>query len=200
MRRNMEPIGRGVLQRHLLSRCVPGDVLRGIIGAVDRQGIYIDIGGAEAVLPSRRIAISPLCGAERFKIGAVVYGAVHKIDREKKRIELTHRELLGTFAEVTKGLSKGDLLRGIWCGDRRVELAPNLLALVCGGGRIGTPAEVRITGVDHAQCRVYAALVGAPETFEPPCFTYYITSGRIKHWSYTDSEKKTPCAETRFCR
>ena len=202
MRRNMEPNGGSVLQRRLLSCCVPGDVLRGIVGAVDRYGIYIDVGGgAEAILPRRRIAISPLCGPERFETGAVVYGAVHKIDREKKRIELTHRELLGTFAEVTEGLSKGDLLRGIWCGDRRVELAPNLLALVRGGaGRPGTPAEVKITGIDHARCRVYTEIAGVPETFEPPHFTYYITSGRIKHWSYTGSGKKKPRAETRFCR
>ena len=197
----MEQYGRDDCQRHLLSCCVPGDVLRGVVSAVDGRCVYIDVNGATAVIPRRRIAISPMCGPDRFQTGDAVYGAVHRVDREKRRIELTHRELLGTFAETVEGIAKGDIRPGICCGERRVELAPNLVAFVREDtGPRGAAVDVRITGVDYARCRIYAEIVDMPKAAEPPSFIYYITKGRIKHWSYTEGCKNIARAETRFSR
>ena len=118
---------------------------------------------------------------ERFETGAAVYGAVHKIDRETC-IELTHRELLGTFAEVTEDCQA--IFSAESGAATGVELAPNLLALVRRRRRPGTPAEVKITGIDHARCRVYTEIAGW-RRLSRRILLIISSSGPIKHWSYT---------------
>ena len=193
------------VQRQLLSYCVPGDVLRGIVTDVYADSVRLDLGGAIGIIPKERIALSPVCGPERFLIGAAAYGAVHRVNREEKCLELTHRELLGTFPELVEGIQRGSVCRGIWCGSGRVELSPNLMAVVRGGrGEIGKAAAVQITGVDSMRCLLYAEPVESPcaelVVAAQPDFTYYITNGRIKHWRYSAGRKNLARRETVFWR
>lgn len=193
------------VQRQLLSYCVPGDVLRGIVTDVQADRVRLDLGGAVGVIPKERIALSPVCGPERFKVGSVVYGAVHRVNRSERCLELTHRELLGTFPELVEGIQRGCICRGIWCGGGRVELAPNLMAVIRGGrGEAGKTVTVQITGVDGIRCQLYAEPAESTDTapVQTPSvnFTYYITNGRIKHWRYSAGRKNLSSRETVFWR
>ncbi len=191
------------VQRQLLSYCVPGDVLRGIVTAIDADSVRLDLGGAVGVIPRDRIALSPVCGPERFAVGDVAYGAVHRVNRTEKCLELTHRELLGTFPELVEGIQRGCICRGIWCGGGRVELAPNLMAVVRGGrGETGKAVTVQITGVDGIRCQLYAEPADSTDAApaSPVDFTYYITNGRIKHWRYSAGRKNLSRRETVFWR
>ncbi|MDD7309083.1 MAG: S1 RNA-binding domain-containing protein [Eubacteriales bacterium] len=191
------------VQRQLLSYCVPGDVLRGIVTAIDADSVRLDLGGAVGVIPRDRIALSPVCGPERFAVGDVAYGAVHRVNRTEKCLELTHRELLGTFPELVEGIQRGCICRGIWCGGGRVELAPNLMAVVRGGrGETGKAVTVQITGVDGIRCQLYAEPADSTDAAPAPPveFNYYITNGRLKNWRNSAGRKNLSRRETVFWR
>ena len=114
----------------LLSRLVSGDIIKGRVVDWDDKNAYVDIGGSlNAILPAERIALSPaLCSPNVFFCGQEIYAAVFKIDRRERRIYLSHRELLGTFEELTRGIKEGDVLKGKIVGDNKVLLSPNLTA------------------------------------------------------------------------
>lgn len=189
------------LSHRLLSYCIPGDILTGIALKTDPEHVWVDLDGTAAELPRERIALSPICGTERFRPGMTIHGVVYRIDRAEKRIQLTHRELLGTFDELTCRLKPGQIRRGIWCRAGCVELAPNLLASVRGGsGQTGGAARVRITRIDRMKCTLSASFVDDALCETPPNFTYYITNGRIKHWSYGNCPKNISARETVFRR
>lgn len=189
------------ISHRLLSYCIPGDILTGTVLKTDPESVWVDLDGTVAELPRKRIALSPICGTERFHPGMTIHGAVQRIDRAQKRIQLTHRELLGTFDELTNRLEPGLICRGIWCRAGCVELAPNLLASVRGGsGQTGGAARVRITRIDRLKCTLSASFVDDAPSETPSNFTYYITNGRIKHWSYGNCPENISTRETVFWR
>lgn len=192
---------RMTIQHRLLSYCIPGDILTGTVLKTDADHVWVDLDGTVAELPRQRIALSPICGTERFRTGMPICCAVYRIDRERKRIQLTHRELIGTFTDLTGGIEPGQICRGIWCRAGCIELAPNLLASVSGGlGQIGNGACVRITMIDQVQCTLSATFMEDAPCEIPSNFTYYITNGRIKHWNYGNCLENISANETVFWR
>lgn len=186
--------------RAVLSGCVPGDILNGTVERTAPEGVWLEVHGAEAFLPADRIALSPLCGPERFRAGDTVFAAVLRIDRHCRRLILTHRELLGTFREAVLPFRAGGIYPAICCGDGLAELAPNLLALVGGEGSVGERFAAEITEIDGHRCLIFAKRVDRlSSAAETTPFTYYTTSGRIKRWQY-DGGGNISAPETRFCR
>lgn len=190
---------RETTQIRLLSRLIPGDVVGGTVCGADGNNVYVDIGGSEsAVLPADRIAVYPeACRTDLFSAGQRLYAAVRRIDRAERRVYLTHKELLGTFEELSAGLNEGDALFGLKTGEH-VLLSPNLAAAALNpeAARDGETVTARVAG--RFPGRVEVLITGAADRGLALSFRYYITSGRIKHWNFGKSPGFTLAGESVF--
>lgn len=120
--------------RDYLSALLPGDVIDARVSHIDNFGVFCDIGcGISALLPIDAVSVSriPHPGT-RFFNGQNIKAVVRGRDAEG-RIMLTHKELLGTWAENASRLSVGETVPGIIRSVESygvfVELAPNLAGL-----------------------------------------------------------------------
>lgn len=72
---------------------------------------------------------------ERFEIGQKVNVMVKCINRSNGRVNLTYKELLGTWEDNIKNFSEGDIVEGIVRDTEKqkngifIELKPNLVGL-----------------------------------------------------------------------
>ena len=71
--------------------------------------------------------------SDMFKLGQRIEVVVKKYDRDTGRIELSYKELLGTFEENVKDLKEGDIVEGTVRNRLKtgvfVELKPNVIGI-----------------------------------------------------------------------
>ena len=109
----------------------------GIVRNIRPYGAFIEIGGGIAgLLHIEDISVARIKSPEeRFKIGQKVNVMIKYIDRDHDRVELTYKELLGTWEDNIKDFSEGDTVEGIAREIEKqkngifVELKPNLVGL-----------------------------------------------------------------------
>lgn len=114
-----------------------GMVVCGIVRNIQPYGAFIEIGGGiVGLLHIEDISIARIKSPEeRFKIGQKVNVMIKYIDRNHDRVELTYKELLGTWEDNIKYFSEGDIVEGIVRETEKqrngifVELKPNLVGL-----------------------------------------------------------------------
>ena len=83
---------------YLMGHLTPGDVITARVTHLEPFGAFVDIGcGVTSLIGIEHISISRISHpAERFAPGQTVYAVVSGLDRDKSRVNLTHRELLGS--------------------------------------------------------------------------------------------------------
>lgn len=93
----------------------PGVKLRGIVVGLKDYAAFVDVGGGvTGILKLHDMSDSRLTNAsDMFKLGQRINVVVKKYDRDTGRIELTYKELLGTFEENVKEFKEGDIVEGI---------------------------------------------------------------------------------------
>ena len=113
----------------------PGDILPSVVQNPASFGTFCDIGcGVTALMSIERCSVSRITHCnQRFSPGQKIYAAILGVDREARRISLTHRELLGTWAENAAGFRAGQAVTGIVRSVQPygafIELTPNLSGL-----------------------------------------------------------------------
>lgn len=113
----------------------PGVKLRGIIVGLKDYAAFVDVGGGvTGILKLHDMSDSRLTNAsDMFKLGQRINVVVKKYDRDTGRIELTYKELLGTFEENVKEFKEGDIVEGIVRNRIKsgvfVELKPNVIGI-----------------------------------------------------------------------
>lgn len=113
----------------------PGVKLRGIVVGLKDYAAFIDVGGGvTGILKLHDMSDSRLTNAsDMFKLGQRINVVVKKYDRDTGRIELTYKELLGTFEENVKDFKEGDIVEGIVRNRIKsgvfVELKPNVIGI-----------------------------------------------------------------------
>lgn len=116
-----------------ISKLCPGDVIDAIVTHLENFGAFVDIGcGIVSFLPIDTISVSRIAHPnERFKNGMRIKVVVKSIVGD--RINLTHKELLGTWEENSAQFSVGETVQGIVRSIEDygifVELTPNLAGL-----------------------------------------------------------------------
>ncbi len=92
----------------------PGSVVTAVVTHLESFGTFLDIGcGIVAMLPIEHISVSRISHPkERFRPGQKILAAVRSIDREKRRITMTHKELLGTWMGNASWFHPGETVRG----------------------------------------------------------------------------------------
>lgn len=177
-----------------ISKLKVGQVIDAKITHIEGYGAFCDIGcGIVALLPIENFCVArikdPKQTLKAFKSLKVV---VSNID-ESGRILLSHKELLGTWAEEAAKFKTGDVVVGTVRTVEQygvfVELTPNLVGLAepVEGIEPGDVVSVFIKSIISDKMKVKLLIVDSNNTMRPFIkLDYRIPeSGFINHWVYS---------------
>ena len=185
----------------------PGTVVSGRITRLESFGAFVDIGcGIVAMLPIEHISVSRISHPkERFRPGQKILAAVRSIDREKRRITMTHKELLGTWMENASWFHPGETVRGEVRSVKEygsfIELAPNFSGLADAREdlRPGDGVSVYIKSIRPERMKIKLQVIEKlPPLAEPEPLHYQITDGVLDRWVYSPAGYEKPAVETVF--
>ena len=183
-----------------LSELRPGDILPVRVTHLEPFGAFVDMGcGLASLIGIENISVSRIPHpSERFRPGMRGYAAVLSVDRERERVNLTHRELLGSWEENAARFRPGDTVAGVVRGVEEygsfVELAPNLSGLTerREGLAPGDAVSVYIKSILPERMKIKLAVVERLGRAEPAPPEYFLTAGRLTRWRYSPA-----CCETK---
>lgn len=192
---------------HLLSTLQPGQIIPAVVTHLEPFGAFVDVGcGVPSMIGIENISVSRLPHPDqRFRVGQRIWAVVTGLDRDKGRIMLSHKELLGTWEEnaarFTPGMTVPGYIRSVKDYGFFVELTPNLsgLAEPKAGYQQGERVSVYIKSIQPQQMKIKLLLIDhlSAESQTPP-LEYFQTSGRLERWRYAPAECMKPGAETVF--
>ncbi len=178
----------------LLKR-VPGEIIPATVTHLEPYGAFVDIGcGVPSLIPLKSISVSriphPKC---RFQPGQQIYAVVREVLPEQGRIQLSHKELLGTWEENAAHFLSGETVTGVVRSVMDygifVELSPNLTGLAepLEGYQVGDAVSVYIKSILPEKQKIKLAMIShAAPLPEPTPIDYICTRGRIETWNYYD--------------
>lgn len=187
----------------LMERLVPGLIIPATVTHLEPFGAFVDIGcGLPSMIGIEHISVSriphPGC---RFTVGQEIMAVVTGVEPQVGRVLLSHRELLGTWAENAAGLSPGMTVaghvRGLKDYGAFVELSPNLsgLAEPYPGLREGDRVSVYLKALIPERMKIKLLVIDRlpPEPLPQPPH-YFLTGGRLQAWRYAPegSSKQGP--------
>ena len=179
--------------RDYISRLKCGDILDARITHLEYFGAFADIGaGITSLLPVDSISVSRISHpSDRFRTGQDIKAVVSGID-ETGRINLSHKELLGTWTQNAEQFTAGETVSGIIRSVETygvfVELTPNLAGLAepYDNARVGQQASVYIKSLIPERMKIKLIIVDSFEAeYEPQPIKYFIDSGYIDLWRYS---------------
>lgn len=177
---------------YLLRTLRPGQILPAVVQNVTPFGAFCDIGcGVTALMSIERCSVSRITHcSQRFSPGQKIYAAILSVDPALGRIQLTGRELLGTWEENVAQFRPGQAVPGIVRGVKPygifVELTPNLsgLAEPGGGWQMGQGVSVYLRSILPERQKIKLTILeGLPAVPAQP-LRYYRTAGRLERWEY----------------
>lgn len=181
-----------------ISRLTPGDVINARITHLEPFGAFCDIGcGIVSLIPIDMISVSRISHPrDRFTPGDDIKAVVKSI--EGGRISLSHKELLGTWAENAARFEQGETVSGIIRSVEDygvfVELTPNLAGLAEPHENVsaGQHASVYIKSLIPEKMKVKLIIIDSFDAEYPNAnIEYYIKDGHIDSWVYSpDNSRK----------
>lgn len=170
-----------------------GDVIDVRVTHLEPFGAFVDIGcGVPSLISIDAISISRISHPrDRFCVDMDIRAVVSNVQPDG-RVELTHRELLGTWLENAARFSPGETVAGVVRSVEEygvfVELTPNLagLAEYREGVTEGMGASVFIKSVMPERMKIKLALVDTfrqPERPAPP--SYFFTGRHMSSFRYS---------------
>ena len=192
---------------HIFSAFRPGQIISAAVTHLEPFGAFVDVGcGVPSMIGIENISVSrlphPNC---RFRVGQSIYAVVTGLDAGKKRVTLSHKELLGTWEEnaalFTSGMTVPGYIRSVKDYGFFVELLPNLsgLAEPRPGYAEGERVSVYIKSILPSQMKIKLLLIDHLAPLESPePLTYFHTKGVLQRWRYAPEDCQRPAAETVF--
>lgn len=180
--------------KNKISKLCPGDIIDATVTHLENFGAFVDIGcGIISFLPIDTISVSRINHpSERFKNGMKIKVIVKSIT--ENRINLTHKELLGTWEENVNNFSIGETVPGIVRSIENygifVELTPNLAGLAEPKEGIieGQQISVYIKNIIPNKMKIKLVIIETFETKnkikEPK---YFINKSHIEKFIYSPS-------------
>ncbi len=192
---------------HMLSTLTPGQIIPALVTHLEPFGAFVDIGcGVPSMIGIENISVSRLRHPkERFQVGQSILAVVTGVDKDKGRVLLSHKELLGTWEEnaalFTTGMTVPGWVRSVKDYGLFVELTPNLSGLAeprpdyAEGERV----SVYIKSMSPQQMKIKLLLIDhLPPEPQPPALDYFLTKGRLTRWRYAPEGCQKPAGETIF--
>ena len=114
-----------------------GKILDGTVKNIRPFGAFVEMNnGVVGLLHIEDISVSRIKSPEeRFKVGQNIKVMIKSVDKDLNRIELTHKELLGTWDENIVSYQEGEKVQGIVKETEKqkngifIELKPNLVEI-----------------------------------------------------------------------
>ena len=186
--------------RGFLINLTPGDIIPAKVTHLERFGAFVDVGcGIVSLLSIDCISVSRISHpSDRMNVGSEIDVVVREIERAEDgtptRLYVTHRELLGTWAENAALFEVGQTVTGIVRSVESygifVELTPNLagLAEYRDDVSVGQCAAVYIKSIIPERMKVKLVIVdayrGIPAAVMPP----HTDVRHIDRWRYSPPE------------
>ena len=179
--------------RHFLHEVPVYSIIPAIVTHTEHFGAFVDIGcGFVSMIGVENISISRISHpGRRFSIGQQIYVLTTGKDHVQGRIFLSHKELLGTWAENAANFSQGMTVSGYVRGIKEygdfIELAPNLTGLsdhtpgLCEDDRV----SIFIKAILPEKTKIKLLVIQRLEAEARPApLFYYHTRGVLEHWHY----------------
>ena len=179
-----------------LSKLKSGEVIDATVTHIAQFGCFVDIGcGLPSLISIDQISVSRISPPrDRFAVGESIYAVVKAVEPEG-RVQLSHKELLGTWEENASLFLPGETVAGIIriVEDYGVfvELTPNLAGLAEPGEgvRAGQHAGVYIKSILPEKMKVKLIIVDAFDApYSPQPVQYFLTEGVLRRWRYSPPE------------
>ena len=121
----------------MINNLQEGMIVNGIVKNIRKYGVFVEIGaGVVGLLHIEDISISRIkTPEERFEIGQKINVVIKQIEKNKKQIIFSYKELCGTWEENVKNYAEKMVVKGIvketdkYKNGLFVELKPNLVGL-----------------------------------------------------------------------
>lgn len=177
----------------MLEQWKPGQIIQASVTHLEPFGAFVDIGcGVPSLIGVENISVSRIPHPSvRFRVGQEILAAVLDLDPVLGRIYLTHKELLGTWAEnvapFQPGMTVPGVVRGVKDYGVFVELTPNLSGLAERDPRLteGARVSVYLKAILPERMKIkLLAIEPLPPLEQPQPLHYYIQEGRLEHWKY----------------
>lgn len=180
---------------HILSTWQVGDIVPATVTHTEPFGAFVDIGcGIPSMIGIENLSVSriphPNC---RFTLGQRIFALVTGIAPSLGRVTLSHKELLGTWAEnaacLEAGMTVPGYVRSIKEYGAFIELFPNLSGLaepkedLHEGDRVSVYIKSIFPDRHKIKLRVLNRL---PQEEAPPALPYFHRSGTLYNWQYTE--------------
>ncbi len=172
----------------------PGDILPAVVTSLASFGAFCDVGcGVPALLGIEQISVSRIHhSADRFREDDKIFAVIRAMERDTMRIQLSHRELLGTWAENAAQFQQGQTVTGIVRSIKDygafIELTPNLSGLAEPNFDLlpGDAVSVYIKAIipDRLKIKLVALRKLDPETLPRKPLQYFRTTGHMDNWRY----------------
>lgn len=178
---------------YFLSALCPGDVIPAVVRNPAQFGVFCDIGcGFTALMRIGRCCVSRLeSTADLFRPDQTIYAAVLDVDDTAGQVQLTGRELLGTWAENAAKFRPGQTVpgtvRSVMAYGAFVELTPNLSGLAENASEVrpGDPVSVYIRSILPEKHKIKLNIIEAlPKPSGVPKMEYFLTGGHLDRWEY----------------
>ena len=179
-----------------IDHLTPGEIIPARVTHLESFGCFVDIGcGLPSLISIDQISISRISHPrDRFAVGESIYAVVKAVEPEG-RVQLSHKELLGTWAENAAAFTVGETVVGIVRSVEEygtfIEIAPNLAGLAesCPDLRPGQAVSVYIKNILPEKMKIKLVIVNhalsQSHRFE---LRYFITEGHLDHWLYSTPE------------
>ena len=187
---------------YFLSTTRPGDILPAMVQSAADFGVFCDIGcGYTALMRIDRCCISRLRSTkELYRPGQMIYAVIHSLDDSEGLVNLTGRELLGTWeenaAEFRQGQTVTGTVRSIMPYGVFVELTPNLSGLaepsvhVEIGQRVSVHIRAIVPGSHKIKLNILEPLPDTAPVAQP---VYRLKGGHIDRWEYFPGSSAVTC-------
>ncbi|MCL1823268.1 MAG: S1 RNA-binding domain-containing protein [Oscillospiraceae bacterium] len=172
-----------------------GDIAGVKITHLEQFGAFVDLGcGVPSLIPIDAISVSRISHpADRFYIGQKINAVVKS--KEFDKITLSHKELLGTWAENAANFTVGETVAGIIRSVENygifVELTPNLagLAELRENVKVNQQASVYIKAIIPEKMKIKLIIVDICDySYINHTYDYFVDSGHMNKWVYSTPE------------
>lgn len=177
---------------YFLNTLCPGDIIPAVVHNAAVFGVFCDIGcGVTALMRIDRCCISRLSAtAAHFRPGQQIHCAVLSVNDAEGTVELTGRELLGTWEENAAYFRTGQTVTGIVRSlmpyGAFIELTPNLSGLAEPTVPLepGDPVSVYIRSIQAEKHKIKLTVLEKLTDPLPGKLQYFKTSGHLESWEY----------------
>lgn len=183
---------------HMMNAWRPGDIIPATVTHLEPFGAFVDIGcGIPSMLSLEQISVSRIPHPrQRFLPGQEIFAAVTGLDPAGGRVCLSHKALLGTWAEnaarFTPGMTVPGVVRSIKPYGAFVELAPNLSGLAEPFPDLQEEERVSvyIKAIQPEKHKIKLLVIDRlPPDPAPPQMRYFVTEGRLENWRYLPGDR-----------